>query len=124
MGRVLRSLRLPALCLCAAAAACSTLPEAGYPRFVDHEVTAEFVVPDSGELACPATHDGLIVQHLELSPLPHGERFADKDERWLLYPAGTRVQLRGRFRAFARADGSVPSPADLLPHARVRSSPP
>lgn len=110
-----RPLLLPLL----AAVACSTVPEASYPPFADHDVRAEFVVPASGELPFPASDARRIVQELELQPPPQAERFGTAGERWLLYPAGTRVQVHARLRAFAGGDGKVPPPAELLPGATI-----
>jgi hypothetical protein len=58
-----------------------------------------------------------VVQELSLDPTPHAELFAD-GERWLVYPAGTSVQVRCRFRAYATNGGPVPSPAEVLSGAR------
>ena len=110
-----RHLLLPLLI----AAACSTVPEASYPPFADHDVRAEFVVPASGEFPFPASDARRIVQQLELLPPPLAERFGAAGERWLLYPAGTKVQVRARMRTFAGEGGSLPTPAELLPGATI-----
>ncbi|MCB9884805.1 MAG: hypothetical protein H6838_04895 [Planctomycetes bacterium] len=113
-----RPLLLPLL----AAAACSTVPEASYPPFADHDLRAEFVVPASGEFLFPASDARRVVQQLQLLPPPRGERFGAAGERWLLYPAGTKVQVTARLRTFAGDDGTLPTPAELLPGATILSA--
>ncbi len=110
---------LAAALAAAALAACSTVPVAGYPPFGEHHVAAEFVVPADGRLRVPASSASVLVQELRCEPRPRGEQFGAGGERWLLYPAGTAVRVRGRFRVYARADGHLPGAAELLPGASV-----
>jgi len=58
------------------------------------------------------------VQELRCEPGARGEQFGPAGERWLLYPAGTEVRLRGRFRVYAAADGRLPGVGELLSGAR------
>jgi hypothetical protein len=104
--------------LIGALAACSSLPEPGFPAFADHHVDAEFVVPAEGRLRLPATTRALVVHELGLHPAPLQEQFDAAGGRWLVYPAGTNVHVRCRFRAYAGAGGSVPAAADVLVGAR------
>lgn len=114
--------RLAALLPCLVAATCSVVPEAAYPPFADHDVTADFVVADDGLLRVPASSRQLVVQQLTAEPRPERERFGAGGERWLVYPAGTPVCLHCRFRAYAGPDDRVPSVTDVLPGAlRIRS---
>lgn len=106
------------LCLFAAlCAACSSVPKAEYPRSVDHQIEAEFVVPDNGEFWFPASTRTRIVQQLELQPPPRGERFGGDGERWLLYAPGTRVHVHGSFRSFADDAGQLPKADEIIPGA-------
>ncbi len=100
-----------------ALAACSTVPPAWYPEFVDHELAAEFVVADDGRLPLPSTTRALVVRTLELDPAPSAELF-DGSDRWFAYSPGTAVRVHCRLRAYAQDDGRVPTVAEILPGAR------
>lgn len=110
--------RTPCAWLLLPLAACSTLPEAGYPPFAEHRVVADFVVGAEGLLPVPTSHRALVVHELGAAPAPAAERFGQRGERYFVYPPGTTVQLHCRFRAYADGSGTVPSPADVLPGAR------
>lgn len=99
-------------------AGCSTLPDSRFPDFAEHHVAAEFVVPAAGRLRLPSSTRSLVVQELSLDPTPEAEMFDAQGERWLVYPAGTAVHVRCRFRAYAQNGGRVPSPAEVLVGAR------
>jgi hypothetical protein len=100
-----------------AAAACSTLPPASYPPFVDHDVRAEYVVGDDGRLGFPVTTREFVVQSLRLEPAPLDEHFDAAGRRWFVYAGGTAVTARCRLRVYALPDGSEPPLAQLLPGA-------
>jgi hypothetical protein len=109
-----------AACAVAAAAtlaACSVLPPASYPAFVDHAVAAEFVVPDGGRLRLPATTADLVVLELRAAPPPQRELFGRDGERWFVYPAGTSVRVCCRFRSYAAAGAAPLTPGAVLPDA-------
>lgn len=108
--------RVGALASLLALGGCSSMPEAGYPPFVDHHVAADFVVPAAGRLHLPMTTRDLVVHELELEPAPLRERFAP-GERWFEYPPGASVRLRCRLRAYAPPGGQVPSLPSILPAA-------
>jgi len=97
---------------------CSTLPDSRFPGFEEHHVAAEFLVPSAGRLRLPSSTRSLVVQELSLDPTPQAELFDSHGERWLVYPAGTAVHVRCRFRAYAQNGGKVPSPAEVLAGAR------
>ena len=99
-------------------AGCSTLPDSRFPDFAEHHVAAKFVVPAAGRLRLPSSTRSLVVQELSLDPTPQAEMFDAHGERWLVYPAGTAVHVRCRFRAYAHDGGKVPSPAEVLVGAR------
>jgi hypothetical protein len=106
------------LCCTLLLACCSTLPDSRFPDFAEHHVAAEFLVPAAGRLRLPASTRSLVVQELSLDPTPQAEMFDAHGERWLVYPAGTAVHVRCRFRAYATNGGKVPSPAEVLIGAR------
>ncbi|MCA8950993.1 MAG: hypothetical protein KDE27_15925 [Planctomycetes bacterium] len=97
-------------------AACGVVPDPFYPAFEDHHLSASYVVPAAGRIRVPATSRDLVVQQLELLPAPRAEVFDPDGTRWALYDAGTRVELRGRFRSYT-GDGPPLSPCALLPGA-------
>lgn len=101
------------LLLALAAPACSTLPVAAFPPYVEHRVEAEYVVPPSGRLLLPASSPQLVVLALELLPPPDGERFR-ADRRWFTYAPGTRVTVRGRVRAYSPPGAPPPAAATLF----------
>lgn len=103
--------------IAAALAACSVVPAPHYPPFHDHLLAADFVVPAGGELRVPSSSPALAVNELHCEPPPHAERFSADGARWLRYPAGTAVRVRGRFRAYADPTGRLPTAAELLPGA-------
>lgn len=109
--------RAAAGALLLAAVACSTLPPASYPPFAEHRVAADFVVPASGLLRLPATTRDLIVQELDAEPRPQREQFGQDGERFLVYPAGTAVRVRCRFRSYGELDRAPETPAQVLPAA-------
>ena len=96
---------------------CGTLPDRFYPPFRDHHLTAYYIVPATGRIRIPATTRDLVVQQLQLEPDPTGESFDADGTRWLLYDRGTRVRLRGSFRAYSTPAGAAATPAELLPGA-------
>ncbi|MBL8751586.1 MAG: hypothetical protein JNK78_20705 [Planctomycetes bacterium] len=100
-----------------ALAACSTVPAAWYPEFVDHDLAAEFVVADDGRLPLPSTTRALVVRSLELDPPPFAEHF-ESAGRWFAYRPGTAVRVHCQLRAYAQNDGRVPTVAEILPGAR------
>ena len=100
-------------------AGCSTLPDSRFPDFAEHHVAADFVVPAAGRLRLPSSTRSLVVQELSLDPTPEAELFDAQGERWLVYPAGTAVRVRCRFRAYAPNGGKVPGPAEVLIGARA-----
>ena len=97
---------------------CSTLPDSRFPDFEEHHVAAEFLVPAAGRLRLPSSTRSLVVQELLLDPTPRAEMFDAHGERWLVYPAGTAVHVRCRFRAYSHDGGRVPSPAEVMAGAR------
>ena len=102
--------------VCAAAlwlAACSNIPRAGFPAFTECSVAAEFVVPADGRLRMPHSSWLLVVQELEANPAPQAERF-DGGSRWFVYPAGTAVRVRCRYRAYAEPGSRPAEPSDVL----------
>jgi hypothetical protein len=118
-GSIAAKVRLAAaLCGAVLLASCSTLPDSRFPDFEEHNVAAEFLVPSAGRLRLPSSTRSLVVQELSLDPSPEAEMFDSKGERWLVYPAGTAVHVRCRFRAYAQNGGKVPSPAEVLAGAR------
>jgi hypothetical protein len=106
------------LCCTVLLAGCSTLPDSRFPDFEEHHVAAEFLVPSGGRLRLPSSTRSLVVQEMSLDPTPEAEVFDSKGGRWLVYPAGTAVHVRCRFRAYAQNGGKVPSPAEVLAGAR------
>jgi hypothetical protein len=93
--------------------ACSNIPPAEFPAFTERAVAAEFVVPADGRLMMPHSSWLLVVQELEADPAPQAERF-DGGTRWFVYPAGTAVRVRCRYRAYAEPGGRPAEPADVL----------
>ena len=91
---------------------------ASFPEFAEHHVAADFVVPAEGRLRLPVSTRSLVVQELGLEPAPQREQFDGNGARWLLYPAGTQVRVRCRFRAYAEPGQHAPDPAAILPGAR------
>lgn len=81
------------------AAGCSTLPPVTMGTFRDHAVRADFVAPADGRLILPTSGPALTIHELVLAPAPLDEQFAGA-ERWFVYPPGTRVVVRARFRSF------------------------
>jgi hypothetical protein len=100
-----------------AAAACSTLPPANYPPFVDHDVRAEYRVGDDGRLGFPVTTAELVVLSLQLDPMPLDERFDAAGQRWFVLSGGSAVTARCRLRVYSLPDGSEPLLAQVLPGA-------
>ncbi|HEX6810939.1 MAG TPA: hypothetical protein VF384_04875 [Planctomycetota bacterium] len=113
-GAAAKQRRWAALACAAWLAGCSTMPDSRFPDFVEHHVTAQFVVPQAGRLRVPASNRSLVVQELSLEPLPQAEVFEANGERFLVYPAGTPVYVRCRFRAYATNGGPVPGLAEVL----------
>ena len=108
----------------AAASSCSSLPDAHYPPFVEHEIDASFLVDETGELPFPATTRDIVVRSLQLDPTPTGERFDDSGQRFFLYPPGSAVTARCQVRIYAGRDGTQRTVADLLPLAlRIAPTP-
>jgi hypothetical protein len=106
------------------ATGCSTMPEASYPPHCDHELLAEFVVPADGWLPVPSSTRHLVVRELASEPPAAGERFDAAEQRYLAFPAGSRITLRCGLRCYATAHGQLPELRELLPHAvTVRSLP-
>jgi hypothetical protein len=122
-ARAARPLPLPLplllLLLLLLLAACSTVPEASFPPFVDHAVAAEFVVPANGRLELPTSTALLVVHSLDLvPPAPAGaERFDGDGRRWFELTPGATVEVRCRCRAFAGVEGRPPRALDLFPAA-------
>ena len=100
-------------------AACSTLPEHHQPAHADHDFDASFAVGEDGRLLFPITTRNLVVRQIELQPKPLGEQFL-AEQRWFLYPAGTRVRAQGQLRAYQNESGTIPLLRELLPHAKLR----
>ncbi|MEO6594479.1 MAG: hypothetical protein ABIP94_06980 [Planctomycetota bacterium] len=108
--------------LCLVAGACSTVPEATFPAFAEHNVTAEYLVSEDGRLRVPASTQQLVVHALVAEPQPEREQFGANGERWFVYPAGTSVRVHCLFRAYAVPGGRIPAVADVLPGAvRIQS---
>lgn len=105
--------------LLCALGACSTLPLAGYPEHVDYVFDALVTIDESGALTVPHTRRGLVVRALELSPQPTSERFTSAG-RSLSFAPGSVVRARGDVRAYRRADGALPTLAELFGHAELR----
>ena len=105
--------RPPAALLVFAITACSTVPTAAFPEFVDHHIAADFVVSPNGRLRLPSTTRSLVVRDIALTPAPLREHF-DEGGRWFEYPAGTAVQVQCRLRAYATDHGRVPSLREIL----------
>ena len=97
---------------------CAAVPDPFYPPFCDHHLAAHYIVPEAGRIRIPATSRELVVQKLQVEPDPNGESFDKDGTRWLLYDRGTRVRLRGSFRAYSSPTGTGATPAELLPGAR------
>ena len=95
---------------------CSVLPPPSYPPYADHDVTAAFVVPDSGRLPVPSSRPGLVVHELRATPAPARESFEAGQRCWHFAP-GAHVDLHCRFRVYAEAGGPVPQPGTVLPGA-------
>ncbi len=89
--------------------ACSTLPTAAFPKYLDHHVAAEFVVGSGGVLELPSSTAQLLVVELACSPTPLAERFLATRRQFLFAP-DSQVTVRSRFRTYA-PDGSVPATA-------------
>lgn len=106
----------PALLLLAAAA-CSALPPARYPAFAERLIAADFVVPPAGRLPVPTTTPDLVLLDLGAVPPPEAELWGPDGERWLVYPPGTEVRLRCRYRSYAPPGGAPQTPRDVLPGA-------
>jgi hypothetical protein len=105
----------------ALAAGCSSLPPVTMGTFRDHAVRADFVVPADGRLFLPTSGPTLTIHELVLTPAPLDEQFASA-ERWFVYPPGTRVVVRARFRSFG---AYAHDPTHVLRDAEhVRALPP
>jgi len=98
-------------------AGCSTMPAGGYPPHCDHQLMAEFVVPEDGWLAVPSSTPHLVVRQLASEPSPLGERYDTRQQRYLAFPAGSRITLRCDLRCYAAEPGHLPELHELLPHA-------
>lgn len=95
------------------------MPDPHLPKHSEHDVVAEFVVPEDGRLVLPATSHDLIVHELRLEPAPLAEQFGE-GARWFTYEPGTRVVVHGRFRHYAAGDAPW-DPSELFAGAvRVR----
>jgi hypothetical protein len=105
--------------LLAALGSCATMPPAEFPPFQEHRVQARFTFRGDGDAraAVPASSPELTVMHLRSEPPAAGERFV-AGQRFLLPPPGcTDFVVECHYRAYARADGSFPTPAELFPGA-------
>jgi hypothetical protein len=107
------------------ATSCSTMPTGDYPPHCDHALLAECVVPADGWLPVPSSTADLVVRHLTSEPPALGERYDAAQQRYLAFPAGSRITLRCDLRCYAAPHGQLPALRDLLPAAVVlRSLPP
>jgi hypothetical protein len=103
--------------------ACSTLPERGFPPFCDHDFAAHCTVPADGRLPMPQSRPGLTVHDLAAVPPPVAEQYTEDGNRYWFWAPGTHVHIACRCRAYADAQGTIPSAADLLqsPPTQVRT---
>lgn len=108
-----------ALALCAAAGlgGCSTLPERGFPPFLDHQFTTRCRAPADGRIEVPRSRPGLSVFLLQAEPPPAAERYDTDGGRYWHFAPGTEVTITCRCRAYAGADGVIPTARELLPAA-------
>lgn len=113
---ITRARALALLALGGGCPGCSVLPAPSYPPHAEHDVTAQFVVPDSGRLPVPSSRPGLVVHELQATPAPARESF-DAGQRCWHFAPGAQVTLHCRFRVYADAAGPVPEPGAVLPGA-------
>lgn len=97
---------------------CSSLPPTTTPPHRDYGVNATYLIGEDGKLCFPSTTQQLIVRSITLTPHPTGEEFQD-NERWFLYPEGTKVHVRAKLRAYAIEGGGMTALQDLLPGATL-----
>jgi hypothetical protein len=107
-----RTAAFPASALLLVFAACSNLPPPAYPRYVEVDVEAHFVVGPDGRLDLPVSDRRLVVRELLLEPAPLDEHH-EAGARWFVYTAGTHVRARCRMRSYADGD-RVPLGAEAI----------
>ena len=110
--------RLSTLALSALVAACSNLPLAQRPPFVDHAVIASYLVPADGRIALPHSDRAVLVQELRSTPPPLREEFDPAGRRWFVFTAGSEITVFARLRCHADGDRPPAPLASLLPGAR------
>ena len=101
-----------------AIAACSVMPDAARPTFVDYSFDARYLVGDDGALHLPTSSRVLVIRSLDLAPPPLSESF-ESDGRTLRFAPGTAVRARGALRAYAAQNGALPTLQQLLPGAEL-----
>lgn len=94
------------------------MPEASLPPHVDYTFDARYRVGDDGAIVLPTSRRMLVIQRLDVVPPARSESFAD-GVRALHFAPGTDVRVQGALRAYALADGTTPTLADLLPGAEL-----
>jgi len=92
------------------------MPRASRPEHTDYRFEGTWRADGDGHLRLPTTRRDFVIQELHLQPEPSREQF-EADARVLQYSAGQLVEIRGRIRAYASPDGSVPPVPELLPGA-------
>ena len=102
-----------------AIAACSVMPDAARPTFVDYSFDARYLVGDDGALHLPTSSRALVIRSLDLAPPPLSESF-ESDGRTLRFAQKSpshglaKIQLKpgadSRAKAAATAKGVVVGP--------------
>jgi hypothetical protein len=100
-------------------AACSTVPPAQYPRYSDLHITAQFTLQEDAARKVPVPESNALVTVFSLTSEPGavGEEFV-AGRRYLLAPPECRhIVVHCHLRAYAQADGHLPTPVELFPGA-------
>ncbi len=116
-------LALPLLVL----AGCSTVPEPGFPPFVEHRVTATYQLDGPGphRIPVPSSDPWLVVEELRCEPADTVEVF-EAGQRYLVPPPTCQtLVLRCRYRDYQNDERGAPrAPRSLFAGAAtVRISP-